>query len=270
MEIRDEAYIDYEAGMKYKDIAEKYGVALSTVKSWASRHWNTKKAATLKGNATTKKDAASKQSATAKKAAKGKRGAPKGNRNAVGSKGGKGGPKGNSYALKHGGYSAIYWDTIDDEEKELIETMPDDEEFLLIQQLQLLSIRERRLMRAIKLQMGKKGDLYVESVVSSAEKKKFDNEEDEKLYREVRQEKIKEGKISYLYEKNNVVTSTQSTVNSITRLEAELTRVQAQKTKCIQMLNEMHKSAAAAAVEENKEDDGGSEQVMFYIPDNNR
>ena len=33
------AYADYKAGMKYKDIAEKYGVSINTVKSWKSRKW---------------------------------------------------------------------------------------------------------------------------------------------------------------------------------------------------------------------------------------
>ena len=47
-EVRDKAYKDFCAGMKYKDIAEKYDINLSTIKSWASRHWkklqpNTKK-----------------------------------------------------------------------------------------------------------------------------------------------------------------------------------------------------------------------------------
>lgn len=42
----DEAKLGYLAGMKYKDIAEKYNVALSTVKSWKTRNgWQrTKKA----------------------------------------------------------------------------------------------------------------------------------------------------------------------------------------------------------------------------------
>lgn len=38
-EVRDKAYKDYCDGMKYKDIAEKYGVSLSAVKSWATRYW---------------------------------------------------------------------------------------------------------------------------------------------------------------------------------------------------------------------------------------
>lgn len=37
------AELDYMAGMKYREIAEKYGVSLSTVKSWKTRHgWNRK------------------------------------------------------------------------------------------------------------------------------------------------------------------------------------------------------------------------------------
>lgn len=34
---------DYKAGMKYKDIAEKYGVTLNTVKSWKTRYWSAEK-----------------------------------------------------------------------------------------------------------------------------------------------------------------------------------------------------------------------------------
>ena len=38
-EIRDLAYQDYKAGMKYQDIADKYNISLSAVKSWATRYW---------------------------------------------------------------------------------------------------------------------------------------------------------------------------------------------------------------------------------------
>lgn len=66
---------DYESGMKYKDIADKYSVSLNTVKSWKKRHgWLRDK----------------------KGAPKKTRGAPKGNKNA------KGGPVGNRKAVKHG------------------------------------------------------------------------------------------------------------------------------------------------------------------------
>lgn len=36
------AKIDWESGMKYKEIAEKHGVSLNTVKSWAMRYWKDK------------------------------------------------------------------------------------------------------------------------------------------------------------------------------------------------------------------------------------
>lgn len=45
------AYIDYQNGMKYKDIAAKHDVSINTVKSWKSRKWNEppeKKGATKK------------------------------------------------------------------------------------------------------------------------------------------------------------------------------------------------------------------------------
>ena len=68
---------DYEAGMKYKDIAAKHNVSINTVKSWQRRHgWSRGK----------------------KGAPKKSRGAPIGNKNAVGH----GAPKGNSNAVTHG------------------------------------------------------------------------------------------------------------------------------------------------------------------------
>ena len=47
---KDEARKDYEAGMKYKDIATKYKVSLNTVKSWRSRNgWSRGAPETEKG-----------------------------------------------------------------------------------------------------------------------------------------------------------------------------------------------------------------------------
>ena len=43
MENYEKAEQDYMAGMKYKDIAEKYGTTINTVKSWKKRYgWNRK------------------------------------------------------------------------------------------------------------------------------------------------------------------------------------------------------------------------------------
>ena len=77
MEKSELARKDYEAGMKYKDIATKHDVSINTVKSWQRRHNWTR---------------------TKKGAPKNPRGAPKGNKNAVCH----GAPKGSQNALKHG------------------------------------------------------------------------------------------------------------------------------------------------------------------------
>lgn len=61
----EDAKADYLAGMKYKDIAKKYGVALSTVKSWKTRNkWQ-------RNNATKKKSMHTKQKSTRTKQEKG-------------------------------------------------------------------------------------------------------------------------------------------------------------------------------------------------------
>ena len=46
METRDLARCDWEQGMKYREIAAKYGVPEGTVKSWATRYWKAEKVAT--------------------------------------------------------------------------------------------------------------------------------------------------------------------------------------------------------------------------------
>lgn len=74
---------DYMNGMKYKDIAEKYGVSLNTVKSWKKRYNWERKGCTQK-----KKKGAHKNSI-----------AQLGNKNAIGA------PKGNKRAEKFGFFS---------------------------------------------------------------------------------------------------------------------------------------------------------------------
>lgn len=270
MEKREQAYEDYKKGMKYKDIAEKYGVSLSAVKSWAARYWNKQRD---KGKVATKNKKGRDQKAD--KSQPKPRGAPKGNKNAVGNKGGA--PLGSKNALKHGGYSAIYWDTLDEEEKELIDNMPEDEEMLLIDQIRLLSIRERRLMKAIEQYKGIKGGLVVSGALTSATKRAFSDDEqgekERKKYNELRQRKIEEGKISYLGHDKFTQTSTESTYNIVLRLERELTAVQSKKTKCIDALAKLH-TETAKRNDMNNENTGvdvsGAETVNIYLPDNGR
>lgn len=81
IEKRLQAEKDYMLGMKYKDLAEKYGVALNTIKSWKTRYsWDRKSAHTKNSMHTNKK------------------GPPFGSKNALGH----GPPQRNSNAVKHG------------------------------------------------------------------------------------------------------------------------------------------------------------------------
>lgn len=134
-EIRDKAFEDYKKGMKYKEIAEKYGVSLSAVKSWASRYWKK-----VGCNQDEKKLQPKKKKVATK-------GAQPGNRNAVGHGGT--GPPGNKNAIKTGEFETLFFDTLNLEEKRLVGSVPTDKEHLLFQEIQLLTVRERRMMKRI-------------------------------------------------------------------------------------------------------------------------
>lgn len=264
MDVRDEAFADWKRGMKYKEIAEKYGVSLSAVKTWASRHWK-KEAAEKVATKKTKRLQPSGQKSQPQKgglaSSKPKKGAPEGNQNAKGNPGG-GAPLRNQNNLKHGAYSKIYWDMLDETEWELLAAIPTGEEFQLKQQIVMYTIRERRMLHQIEefKENSKKG-LYIKSikkrkrVVSDG-----DNEKNE------------------AYE--DISTDTENTLKSLTTLESELTKIQRAKTKCLDSLihlkavNERNDDllngwdSKRAAVEKESEDD--KEDVVIYLPDNGR
>lgn len=108
-ELWEDALHDYESGMKYKEIAEKYSVSLNTVKSWKTRHWNKK-------SVHTKKECAHK-----------KKGAQPGNKNS------KGGPPGNQKAKKHG----LFAKWLPEEVNQIIGEMPDSPLDILWYNIQL-------------------------------------------------------------------------------------------------------------------------------------
>ena len=106
---------DYMAGMKYKDIADKYGVSLNTVKSWKVRHkWDKKSVHTKSEKVCTQKK---------------KHGGQPGNKNAVGH----GAPKGNKNAEKFGFFSKY----LPEETVSIIQEMPADPLDVLWDQIQI-------------------------------------------------------------------------------------------------------------------------------------
>lgn len=118
-------------GMKYKDICDKYNISMNTLKSWVKRYnWSEER-----------------KNLNKKGAHKNKRGAPKGNKNAVGNSGGSA-PKGNLNAIKHGAYQSIYADMLNTEDKILFNmihssTNIDDEIKLLRLKIARLLNREK-------------------------------------------------------------------------------------------------------------------------------
>ena len=234
MEARDRGYTLYKKGMKYKEIAERIGVPLNTVKSWATRYWKDGKVATKAKPATKPEVATSPRKA----------GAPKGNVNAVGNKGGA--PFGNTNAMKHGGYSTIWASSLTEAEREALEELEDaDEETILVEEIRLLTIREARIMKRIKelTEKEKKSPMMAASISTSQDRRDFKRldgdkdreDQDKELYIERQDEKIQEGKI-LPGNLTHVSTISESTYQVIHRLEVLLTDVQRQKTKAASML----------------------------------
>ena len=211
----------FDKGMKLIDIAKKLGIPEGTVRSWKNRgKWGEKNSKKNKRNVANGNE---EKNATLQKR---KRGGQPQNQNAEGSK-----PAllRNRNAEKHGAFSRIYWDALDAEELDLIDSMDDTEEQQLIMQLQMFSIRERRLMNNIKRYRELEKENHGLSVKAVSKTKKVEDLTD------LEGESIGTGKYKKVTEIS--VTNTEVVMNSIMTLESELTKVQKAKTKAIETLS---------------------------------
>ncbi|MDQ4709402.1 phage terminase small subunit [Bacillus subtilis] len=122
-----QAYKDYVKGMKYKDLAEKYGVSVNTIKSWKQRHgWERKKGAPIEKSVHTKK------------------GGQPGNKNAVGNNGGA--PQRNQNAVTHGFFSKFLPEETLEIMEEIQERSPADMIWDQIQIQYAAILRAQRIM----------------------------------------------------------------------------------------------------------------------------
>ena len=231
----------YRKGFKTAEIADRLGVPAGTVRRWkAEQDWdkNQPDRRSEKRSHNEHKTSTDNERKTSAR----KRGGQPGNVNSVNS----GAPIQNRNAEKHGAYSRIYWDTLDPEEAELIENIPKDEEQLLLEQIQLFSIRERRIMRAIKkyrdLKDANGRDIPVSIAYTqrSEHKRVFDGSLEEMLeqeleYKELIRQKI-ENKERMPGRDVSILTHTENKDDVILRLERELSGVQSKKTAAIQAL----------------------------------
>lgn len=113
--------------MKYKDLAEKYGVSVNTIKSWKQRHgWERKKGAPIEKSVHTKK------------------GGQPGNKNALGNNGGA--PQKNQNAVTHGFFSKFLPEETLEIMEEIQERSPADMIWDQIQIQYAAIIRAQRIM----------------------------------------------------------------------------------------------------------------------------
>lgn len=146
---------------------------------------------------------------------------------------------GNQNDFKHGGYATILFDTLDEIEHSMINQMQPDEEQLLIDEINLLTVRERRIMQRI--QEYQKAPVAISSTVRTEHKRAFDSPEDEQLYNERIQEKI-DARERLPGREYTTHTTTEASYSIVLKLEEALTRCQAQKQRAIDSLNKIRQS----------------------------
>ncbi|MGL9969445.1 phage terminase small subunit [Enterococcus sp. DIV1420a] len=211
MDKKEQAKKYYEEGLKYKDISEKLSVPLNTLKSWRKRDkWE-------RGGAT-------------KGVQPTNRGAPQGNKNAIGNKGNESAspPKRNKNAIKTGEYETIFSDLLSDEEKDIYSNMSDDPFFILDEEIRILKVRQYRMLKRIK---------EAESGLNDEEVERLQQ------LRKVKEPSVIDGKVVTV--KREVLKDVQVTrktfrkLDDILAIEDALTRVSNQLIKAIKQQKEL-------------------------------
>lgn len=136
-DVKEQIKNDYLSGAMPKDLAEKYGTSLNTIKSWIKRYGWSKLKNTQGAPSRAEGAPSDVQSAPQKK----KQGAQPGNKNAVGH----GAPKGNKNAEKYGFFSKY----LPEETVSIMRAMPKDPLDVLWDQIQIAYasiIRAQKIM----------------------------------------------------------------------------------------------------------------------------
>ncbi|MBL1228149.1 small subunit of terminase [Enterococcus sp. BWB1-3] len=218
---RDEAlkiFIERNGEISNRKLASLLDVPEKTISAWKSRDkWNE---VLRNDNCSTSNDECS----TTKKV-----GAPPGNQNAKGNKGNSRAspPIGNKNAVKTGEHETIFFDMLSEDERNIYSTMSDDPFFVLSEEIKILKIRQRRMMKRI----------------SDAEKG-LNQKEQQILYelrdrREVVEGKGKQVEISIPeLQMTEMKEKTFRKINDILSIEEALTRISNQLTRSVKQLQE--------------------------------
>ncbi|MDT8979993.1 phage terminase small subunit [Paenibacillus sp. chi10] len=248
---RDEAmkmWLDSGGNMKLKDIAAALGLGETQIRKWKSvDRW----ADALNSNVTnesnsnvTKRRGAPKGN---KNAVGNSGGAPKGNQNAKGNRGGNGGPYGNKKAVTTGEYETIWMDALDEDELVLIDQVDTDPIQQANESILLLTIRERRMLKRIGLLM---------DGLTEKQRRVLSELKTIKDVMTVHDEKTGLTKSVPISRTEMVETEIEETefraIDDIIKLEEALTRVQGQKIKAIELKNKLIDEERRVRVEKLK------------------
>lgn len=201
----DQAKELYLAGKKLIEIARQLDLPEGTVRRWKCTHkWD-------KADTERSERKGGKKSERSDKKGKRKRGAQPGNKNSSG------GPPGNKKAVKTGEFETLLFDCLDEDEKRLIANTPENKQRLLLQEIGLLSVRERRMLKRIEAIKGTMEYLDNGMVVEGMTlvSRKYGTEKD----------------------KETDLKEYQGKLGQIQSIEEALTRVQARKQRAIESLH---------------------------------
>ncbi len=190
-----------------------------------------------------------------------KKGPPKGNRNAAGAPGNPH-PNPPPDRTVHGAYSKVYLDALSDEEKDLLLEIPMDEEDMLIEQIQVFYIRERRILKAIRKYMEAKEPLVPSDVIRTEERRSFNDPKDEVKYENMMAKKVEAG-VMLPGKPYSIQTRMTNKDTIIIRLETELSTVQRSKTRSIEALARLR--AEKARVEGEKAGDSAVDEWLASV-----
>lgn len=188
-------------GMKLVEIASQLNLPEGTVRSWKNRYKWDCNVAKEKRNV-----------------AKRKKGGQPGNQNATG-------PPENKNAVKTGEFETLFFDCLEPDEQKLIQAVQPDKEQLLLQEIQLLTVRERRMLKRIE-------SLKLLEQASNLEEVQEDELEKAPPGMSVTKYKsgMEKGKPTLLREYEGILGQIQS-------IEDALTRVQARRQRAIEALH---------------------------------
>lgn len=165
---------DYLQGMKYKDIISKYDITQSELRSIIRKNKLTRSKSEIQ----------------------------KGNQNAIGNSGGHG-TEGNKNAVTTGEYENIFSSVLDDDENDIMKGSSKGTRATLLEELKILTIREKRMLSRIKTLKDKNRDLTITKMQKNQE---------------------------------NNSTEDQNTLLLINKIEDGLTRVQESKRRMLDLL----------------------------------